>query len=108
MRLPIDVTAITFLAAGEAEQLTEHESDRPRLDRDGQTLFLVRLVALSDGQAEVLPVRIAGAAPKGVGQGIAVRCVGLTATPWSMGERSGITYRADRIEPLAPAARQAS
>ena len=108
MRLPIDVSTISFLAVGEPEQMTEHESDRPRLDRDGQPLFVVRLVALAEGQAEVIAVRVAGAPPKAVAQGTAVRCVGLTATYWQMGERSGLTYRAERIEPLTAPARQAS
>ena len=102
MQLDIDTTKITFLSAGEAEQMTEHDSDRPRLDKDGKALFVVRLVALSNGQAEVLPVRVAGESPK-VGQGTPVRCTGLTATPWQMGERSGITYRAERIEAVTPA-----
>jgi hypothetical protein len=102
MQLNIDTTNIIFLAAGEAEAMTEHDSDRPRLDRDGKALFVVRLVALSGGQADVLPVRVAGEAPK-VGQGTPVRCVGLTATPWQMADRSGITYRAERVEAAAPA-----
>jgi len=103
MQLPIDVTSMTFFAAGEPEQMTEHDSDKPRLDKTGQALFVVRLVALGDGQAEVMAVRVAGAPPKGVTQGTAVRCVGLTATPWQMGERSGVTYRAERVEAVAPA-----
>lgn len=110
MRLKIDTNTTTFLAAGDAEPLTERDTDKPRLDRDGQPLFVVRVVALSDGEAEVIPVRVAGAAPKGVTQGTAVRVVGLTATPWSMndrdGTRAGLTFRAERIEPV-PAARQA-
>ena len=107
MRLPIDVATITFLAAGEPEPMTEHDSDRQRVDRDGKALFVMRLVALADGQAEVLAVRLAGNPSKGIGQGLAVRVTGLSATPWTMGERSGITYRAERIEPASPT-RQAS
>lgn len=108
MRLPIDTSTISFLAVSEPEQMTEHESDRPRLDKDGQPLFVVRLVALAEGQAEVLAVRMAGPPPKSLAPGSAVRCVGLTATPWSMGERSGITYRAGRIEPVSASTRPAS
>ena len=107
MRLPIDVTTISFLAASEPEPMTEHDSDRPRLDRDGKPLCVVRVVALADGQAEILAVRLAGVPPKAVVQGAALRVRGLSATPWSMAERSGITYRAEAIEPLSPA-RQAS
>ena len=104
MKLPIDTQQITFLAAGAPEALTEHDSDRQRLDRDGQPLFVVRLVALAaDGEAEILAVRLAGAPPKGIAPGTPVRVAGLSGTPWSMGDRSGITYRAERVEPVAPA-----
>jgi hypothetical protein len=108
MQLPIDVTRITFLAGSEPEQMIEHESGKPRLDKDGQPLFTVQLVVLGAGKGEVIPVRVAGTAPKGLDQGTAVRCVGLTAAPWSMGERSGVTYRAERIEPVAQPAQKAS
>lgn len=107
MRLPIDASTISFLAASEPEPMTEHDSDRPRLDRDGKPLFVIRLVALAEGQAEILAVRLAGVPSKGIVQGAALRVRGLSATPWSMAERSGITYRAEAIEPLSPA-RQAS
>jgi hypothetical protein len=108
MQWPIETSTISFLAVSEPEQMTEHESDKPRLDKDGQALFVLRLVALTTGQAEVLAVRMAGSPPKSLAPGSAVRCIGLTATPWSMGERSGITYRAERIEPVSAPTRQAS
>lgn len=107
MRLPIDTTGMTFLAVSEPEPLMQHDSDRQRLDRDGQPLLTLRLVVLAGGDAEVLSVRIAGAAPKGIGASAPVRCTGLSATPWQMGDRAGITYRAERVEPVAPG-RQAS
>lgn len=110
MRLRVDTSTTTFLAAGEAEPLTERDSDKQKVDRDGQPLFVVRLVALADGEADIIPVRVAGAAPKGATQGTPVRVVGLTATTWQMndreGSRSGFTFRAERIEPVT-AARQA-
>jgi hypothetical protein len=103
MRLPIDTTAMTFFAASDPEPLMQHDSDRQRVDRDGQPLITVRLVTLAAGDAEILTVRLAGAAPKGLAAGAPVRCVGLSATPWQMADRAGITYRADRVEPIAPA-----
>ncbi|MDA8264949.1 MAG: hypothetical protein M0T79_06320 [Actinomycetota bacterium] len=107
MRLPIDTSGMTFLAASEPEPLMQHDSDRQRLDRDGQPLVALRLVALAGGDAEILSVRLAGVAPKGIGAGTPVRCTGLSATPWQMADRAGITYRAERVEPVAPG-RQAS
>ncbi len=104
MRSKLDTSDTTFLATGDAEPVLERDTGRPRLDRDGQPQHVVRLVALADGQAEVIAVRLSGTAPKGLGQGTAVRCIGLTITPWSMGDRAGVTYRAQRIEPAAATA----
>ena len=101
MRLPIDVSTISFLAASEPEPMTEHDSDRQRVDKDGKPLYTVRVVALAEGEAEILAVRVAGMPAKGIGQGSPVRVSGLSATPWAMADRAGITYRAERVEPLA-------
>lgn len=98
MKLPIDTSAITFLAASAAEPVLDYDSKSPKVDESGQAVFSVQLVALTDGGAEVLSVKVSGE-PKGVSQGATVRVSGLTAQPWAMGERSGIAYRAIRIEP---------
>lgn len=58
----------------------------------------MQVVALNDGGAEVIAVKVAGQ-PKGVTQGSTVKVTGLVATPWTMGDRSGVAYRADQIEP---------
>jgi len=50
----------------------------------------------------VFSVKVAGE-PKGVSQGSALKVSGLTAQPWAMGERSGIAFRASRIEPAGTA-----
>jgi hypothetical protein len=107
MKLHIDTASTTFIAASEPEAVLDRSTGQPRTDRDGRPLFVVRLVAFCDGEAEVLAVRIAGAAPKGVGVSTPVRVGGLSVTFWQMGERSGLSYRAEAIEPLSPA-RQAS
>ena len=106
MKLPIDTTGMTFLAAGPPEPVLDFESKTPKVDENGAPLHSVQLVALNDGDAEVIGVKVAGQ-PKGVGQGTAVKVTGLVATPWSMGDRSGVAYRAAQIEPL-PANRSAS
>ena len=35
----------------------------------------------------------------GIRQGHPVKVVGLVAQPWTMGDRSGVAFRAARIEP---------
>lgn len=102
MKLPIDTTGMTFLAAGTPEPVVDFETKAPRVDENGATLYSVQVVALNDGGAEVISVKLAGQ-PKGVSQGSAVKITGLVATPWSMGDRSGVAYRAEQIEPSSTA-----
>ena len=54
----------------------------------------------------MISVKVAGE-PKGIAQGTALKLVGLTAQPWAMGDRSGVAFRATRID-SAGASRQAS
>jgi hypothetical protein len=103
MKLPIDTTGVSFICAGEAEPVLDYESGRPKVDRGGQPLYSISLVGMADGVAEVIAVKVPGE-PKGVGRGAAVRPVGLTANPWTIGDRSGIAYRAERIEVAKAAA----
>lgn len=97
MRLPIDTTAMTFLCANVPEPVVEFESKRPRTDETGAPLYAMQVVALADGGAEVISVKTAGE-PTGIVQGRHVRVTGLVATPWAMGERSGISFKGARIE----------
>ncbi len=100
MKLPIDTTGMTFLAAGPPELVLDFESKTPKVDENGAQLFSVQVVALNDGGAEVIAVKVAGQ-PKGVSQGTTVKVAGLVATPWTMGDRSGVAYRAEQIEPTS-------
>ena len=99
MKLPIDTSGITFIAAGAPEAAVDYDTKAAKVDESGQAIFGVQVVALSDGGAEVISVKVAGA-PKGVSQGTALKLVGLTAQPWSMGDRSGVAFRAAQIEPV--------
>lgn len=107
MKLPVDTKDITFLAAGAPEIVLDFETKAAKLDEHGQSLFTVQLVAMADGAAEVISVKVSGE-PKGITQGAAVKVTGLVATPWTMGDRSGVAYRATQLEPLAAASRSAS
>lgn len=100
VKLPIDTAELTFFAAGPPEQVLDFESKTPKVDDDGAPLHAVQVVALSDGGAEVISVKVAGL-PKGINQGAAVKITGLVATPWTMGDRNGVAYRAEKIEPTS-------
>lgn len=98
MKLPIDTSGLTFLAAAAPEPVLDFETKATKVDESGLTIFAVQVVALTDGGAEVLAVKVAGE-PKGIVQGSPVKLTGLTAQPWAMGDRTGVAFRASRIEP---------
>ena len=103
MKLPIDTAGITFLAAGPPEPVLDFESKTVKVDENGAPLYSVQLAAMADGGAEVISVKVSGE-PKGITQGAAIKLTGLVAIPWSMGDRSGIAYRAAQVEPAGRAA----
>ena len=106
MRLPIDTSGVSFVVAGGAEPVRDFESKQPKTDETGAPLFAIALMALGDGQPEIISVKVAGTAPT-LTAGQQAKVTGLVATPWAMGERSGVSFRATKVEAAAPAARQA-
>src|SRR5512132_2699069 len=103
MRLPIDTSAISFLCALAPEPVVDFETKRPRADENGEPLYVVQLIALTDGAAEILAVKVPGH-PSSLRQGHPVKVAGLVAQPWTMADRSGVAFRAARIEPAVPQA----
>ncbi len=102
--LPIDTSGMTLLCAAAPVAVVDFESKRPKADENGVPLFTVLLVVLHDGGAEIMPVRLSGSPSGRLVQGTPVTVAGLMATQWTMGERSGVSFRADRIAATAPAA----
>ncbi|MDA8280755.1 MAG: hypothetical protein M0Z63_10110 [Actinomycetota bacterium] len=97
MKLRVDVNGVTFIAANPPEAVVDFESKLPRTDPDGRPVFAVGVVALGAEGADVLTVKVAGQ-PKGITQGLPVKVSGLVATTWQMGDRHGVSFRADVIE----------
>ena len=103
MKLPVDTSAIAFLCAVEAEPVVDFETKRPRADENGEPLYLVQLIAMTDGAADIIAVKVPGM-PSGLRQGHPVKVLGLVAQPGTMADRSGVAFRAARIEPAVPQA----
>ena len=105
MRLPIDTSRLKFLVVVPAEPLKQYEEGKPReawaprTDVNGEVLWRTQLVALGEGEAEIIRVAVPGD-PK-VGQGEMVAVDGLTAQPWEMGDRSGMAFRCVAIRSAA-------
>jgi hypothetical protein len=105
MKLPVDTSAIAFLCAVEAEPVVDFETKRPRADENGEPLYLVQLIAMTDGAAEILAVKVPGQPSQAIRQGHPVKVSGLVAQPWSMNDRAGVAFRAARIEPIVAQAK---
>lgn len=100
MRLPIDTSGLTLLVGLAPEPVVDFETRRPKADENGEPMYQLQLVALGSEGAEVITVKVAGE-PKGLAAGVPVKVLGLVALPWSMGDRSGVSFKAARIEALA-------
>ena len=97
MRLPIDTSRLKFLVVAPAEPLRQFEEGKPReswaprTDANGEVLWRTQLVALSDGEAEIIRVAVPG--DPNVAQGEMVTVDGLTAQAWELEGRSGMAFR---------------
>lgn len=96
MKLPIDTSGMTFMCASEPEAVLDFETKKPKADEQGQALYGLQLVAIAGGGAEVVNVKVPGRPTVEAGQMLTV--TDLVATPWSMGDRSGVAYRANKIQ----------
>ncbi|HWU46114.1 MAG TPA: hypothetical protein VN133_05090 [Humibacter sp.] len=97
MRLKINTEGVSFLATKAAELRVDRETGVVRTDREsGRELWQLQVAALDESGGEVLSVSVAGQ-PANFAVGLPVAIDGLVAIPWSMGERSGVAYRAEGI-----------
>lgn len=99
MKLRIDTTGTTFLAATEPETIVNPTTNTPKVSSDGIPMFSVQVVSMGSDGAEVLKIKVAGK-PSGVTAGIPVKVIDLVATPWALGDRNGIAFQAARVEAI--------
>jgi hypothetical protein len=105
VKLPIDTSAIAFLCALAPEPLVDFETRRPKADENGEPLYVVQLLAMGDGSADLLAVKVPGVPSQAIRQGAPVKVTGLVAQPWTMNDRSGVAFRAARVEPIVTQAK---
>src|SRR3954449_12026348 len=105
MRLPIDTSGMTFMAAADARPVTDFETRQHKADENGELLFNLQVVMLDPDGAQIITLKVAG--DPQVGQGAMLELEGLVAMPWSMndraGPRSGVAFRANRVKVIGVA-----
>lgn len=101
MKIPVEVSRYQFLASTESVAENDFATHQPKMDaKSGQPLYTTQVVALGPDGAEVMKVRTVGK-PAGIVAGGSVRIVGLWASTWQSSDlKSGISFRAERIEPV--------
>ena len=101
MRLPIDTSGMTFMAAAEARPVTDFETRQHRVDDNGELLYNLQVVALDPEGAQIITVKVPG--DPQVAQGAMLELRGLVAIPWAMNERSGVAFRAGHVKVIGVA-----
>lgn len=99
MKLRVDTAELTFLLVAAPIPVRDFDTGRAKVE-DGVPLFSVRLVAMGVGEAEIINVKVPGE-PVGLVPGQQVVLAELTAQPWSIGDKSGVAFRALGIESAA-------
>ena len=60
MKLPVDTSAIAFVCALAPEPVVDFETRRPKADENGEPLYVIQLLAMGDGSADLLAVKVPG------------------------------------------------
>ncbi len=96
MKLKVDTAGMTFLLVRDAVPVRDFETKRAKANSDGVPLFSVQLVAMGDGEAEIISVKVPGQ-PEGLTTGGPVQVIGLTAQAWTVEGKSGVAFHAEAI-----------
>ncbi len=99
--IPVDTARLGVLRCANAPELkySNLETQEVKKDRDGNPVYTVAVTVRPDGRRiSVIEIAVSGQ-PKGLDAGQIVRVTGLTAFLWSMGDRHGVSFRADAVAP---------
>src|SRR5918995_2041765 len=81
MKLPVDTSAIAFLCALEPHPVLAFDTKQPRADENGEPLYVVQLIALAEGEAEILAVKVPGQPSQAIRQATRSRSPGWSPSP---------------------------
>lgn len=101
--MPIDVARLgTCMCVVPPEPRVNRETGEVRKDREGNTVYVVGISVRQKERrrADVIDVSVP-VEPRGVLEGVPVQIADLMATAWSIGDRSGISFRASGVTPAA-------
>ncbi|MFI9646139.1 hypothetical protein ACIHAA_07565 [Streptomyces sp. NPDC052040] len=100
--IPVDTTRLGVLRCAIAPEakLVNTETKEVKRDRGGNPVWTVAVTVRQDGRRiSVIEIAVSGQ-PKGIEEGQTVKVTGLTAFAWAIGDRHGISFRADAVTPV--------
>lgn len=81
-------------------KISNSETQEVKKDRDGNPLYTVAVTVRQDRRRiSVIEIAVCGE-PTGIEEGQVVKVTGLVAFMSSMGDRHGVSFRADAITPV--------
>lgn len=106
--IPVDTARLGVLRCAIAPEvkISNSETQEVKKDRDGNPVYTVAVTVRQDRRRiSVIEIAVSGE-PTGIEEGQIVKVTGLVAFMWSMGDRHGVSFRADAITsiPATPAA----
>lgn len=103
--IPVDITRLgtmTCIVAPEV-RLANRETGEVKTNREGVPVYTVGVAVRQEGRrASIIEISVTGE-PVGVAEGVRVTVSGLVAFSWAMGDRHGMSFRAESITPAPPA-----
>ncbi|WTP59893.1 hypothetical protein OHU07_25460 [Streptomyces phaeochromogenes] len=92
--IPVDTARLGVLRCAIAPEakISNSETQEVKKDRDGNTVYTVAVTVRQDRRR----ISVSGE-PKGIEEGQILKVTGLMAFAWAMGDRHGISFRADAI-----------
>ncbi|WP_405870996.1 hypothetical protein [Streptomyces sp. NBC_00005] len=100
--IPVDTARLGVLRCAIAPEakLSNPDTQEVKRDREGNPVWTVAVTVRQDRRRiSVIEIAVSGQ-PKGIEEGQILRVTGLTAFAWAMGDRHGISFRADAITPV--------
>jgi hypothetical protein len=106
MRIPVDTQKVQVLAIGQPTPVLDFTTKTPKVDQSGLPLFKVAVVLTGTGDRDdpTTTITIAAATAPAIKTGDRLVATELVASSWTFRdnsgrERSGVSFRAKRLEP---------
>lgn len=98
MRHHVKTDNLSAIALGAPSEVIDFQSKTPKLDSDGKGIYSLSVVAIGDGEQEIITVK-SSQFTKGIAAGVAVKFTELVISNWELPSgRHGTSFHARSVE----------